>query len=111
VAAIALLEDGHQGQGYSLTGEQSLTQAERLAEIGAALGRELRFEEETPEDFRRRMTQVPAGVLDSQLQFLAGRVGIPAPTSQAVRQLTGHRARTYSEWVAAHRADFGATPA
>jgi uncharacterized protein YbjT (DUF2867 family) len=47
VAVRALLDDGHAGQAYLLTGQESLTQIERVRILGEVLGRELRFEEET----------------------------------------------------------------
>src|SRR4029077_4809389 len=53
VAARALVEDGHAGGDYVLTGPESLSQAEQVSVIGAALGRPIRFEELSPEEFRR----------------------------------------------------------
>ena len=53
VAARALSEDGHAGGDYVLTGPESLSQAEQVSIIGAAIGRRIRFEELSPEEFRR----------------------------------------------------------
>src|SRR5262249_57788490 len=49
VAVRALVEDGHDGAEYVLTGPQSLTQCEQVATIGDVIGRPLRFEEMSPE--------------------------------------------------------------
>jgi len=43
VAVAALIEDGHSGQVYELTGPRLLTFAEAVQEIGRATGRDLRF--------------------------------------------------------------------
>jgi uncharacterized protein YbjT (DUF2867 family) len=53
VAARALHEDGHAGGDYVLTGPESLSQAKQVSSIGAAIGRRIRFEELSPEEFRR----------------------------------------------------------
>ena len=53
VAARALYEDGHAGGDYVLTGPESLSQAEQVSIIGDAIGRRIRFEELSPEEFRR----------------------------------------------------------
>src|SRR3954463_8844309 len=53
VAARALYEDGHAGGDYVLTGPESLSQAEQVSVIGGVLGRQIRFEELSPEEFRR----------------------------------------------------------
>ena len=47
------LEDGHAGGDYVLTGPESLSQAEQVSIIGDAIGRPIRFEELSPEEFRR----------------------------------------------------------
>src|ERR671917_2019236 len=43
VAALALAEDGHEGQVYELTGPRMLTFEEAVGEIAAATGREIRY--------------------------------------------------------------------
>ncbi len=53
VAARALLDDGHAGGDYVLTGPESLSQAAQVRAIGDAIGRPLRFEELSPDEFRR----------------------------------------------------------
>jgi uncharacterized protein YbjT (DUF2867 family) len=41
VASAALLEDGHVGKAYELTGPETVTRAERVRLIGEALGRDI----------------------------------------------------------------------
>src|SRR4051812_44711307 len=53
VAARALYDDRHAGGDYVLTGPESLSQAKQVRIIGDVIGRSIRFEELSPEDFRR----------------------------------------------------------
>ena len=55
VAVCALSEEGHVGKDYVLTGPESLSQAEQVSIIGAAIGRRIQFEELSPEEFRREV--------------------------------------------------------
>jgi uncharacterized protein YbjT (DUF2867 family) len=110
VATAALLDDKHAGAAYQLTGPASITQAEQVRAIAAATGREVRFEELTPERARAAMAQVmPAEIADLMLGYLAGSVDTVAEVLPTVEEVTGRPARTYAEWAADHAADF--TPA
>jgi uncharacterized protein YbjT (DUF2867 family) len=108
VLGLALLDGEIKGRRVEVTGPESLTHQEVVDVIGAVIARPLRFEE------------VPSGVIASQL--VAG--GLPTkfaaalvhrwerdrdrrPTAtEEVLQLTGHPARGFNEWVAAHAASF-----
>jgi uncharacterized protein YbjT (DUF2867 family) len=52
VAARTLYQDGHAGGDYVLTGPESLSQAEQVSIIGDVLGRRVKFEELSPDEFR-----------------------------------------------------------
>ncbi|MEO3871109.1 NAD(P)H-binding protein [Nonomuraea sp. B12E4] len=109
VAALALTEEGHAGRSYVLTGPAVLTQAEQVRLIGAAIGRELRFDEQPREEARAQMVAAwgePAFV-DQSLDYWAGLVDEPEPVSPAVQEVTGRPARTFQEWAEDHAADFG----
>ena len=108
VATTALLEDGHVGARYPLTGPASTTQAEQVRAIGAAIGRDVRFEEQSPEQARRAMVgYLPAPIADILLSYWASAVGSPAPVLPTVEQVTGRPARSYAEWAVDHAEDFG----
>jgi hypothetical protein len=71
------------------------------------LGRELRFEELSPEAARERMTRhLEAETVDSLLRMFARQSGTTVPVSTAVRDVTGRPAHTYAEWAAHHAGDF-----
>lgn len=107
VAVAALLEDGHAGAAYALSGPESLTQAERAAAIGAAIGREIRFEEQPPADARAAMTaHLPGPAADMLLGYMASSVDKPAPILPAVQRVLGRPGRTFAQWAADHADDF-----
>jgi len=109
VAALALSDPEHGGQTYLLTGEESLSQPEKVAALGTALGRALSFVEATPEEIRRGMLAagLPGEVPDRLLGSLADYAREAAPTTDTVRRLLGRPAHTYAAWAQDHRAAFG----
>ena len=103
VAARALYEDGHAGGDYVLTGPASLSQAEHVSEIGAALGRRIRFEELSPEEFRRETSGTwPAPVVDMLLAAWGATIGHTAYVTSTVADVVGSPARTFRQWVTDH---------
>jgi uncharacterized protein YbjT (DUF2867 family) len=110
VAALALTDPRHAGQAYLLTGEQSLSQPEKVAALGAVLGRTLSFAEAAPEEIRRGMLAagLPDEVPDRLLGSLADYAREAGPTTGTVRRLLGRPARTYAGWASDHRAAFAA---
>jgi uncharacterized protein YbjT (DUF2867 family) len=106
-AVRVLLDDGHAGATYVLTGRESLTQAGHAQAIGAAIGRSLRFEELTPEDFRRATAAyLPAAAADDMLRYLAQYVGRTAQMSPDLEKITGRPATAFSDWAAERAASF-----
>jgi uncharacterized protein YbjT (DUF2867 family) len=108
VATTALREDGHAGRAHALTGPESLTQVEQARAIGAAIGRDVVFEELSPDQAREhwRRMGVPAQVVNALLGFLPAAVGRPARVLPTVEQVTGRPARTFAQWAAEHASDF-----
>ena len=103
VAARALYEDGHTGGDYVLTGPESLSQAEQVSVIGAALGRQIRFEELSPEEFRRETAgRWPGPVADMLLAAWGATIGRPAFVTSTVADVVGSPPRTFRQWVADH---------
>jgi uncharacterized protein YbjT (DUF2867 family) len=105
VAVRALLDGGHAGQTYELTGPQALTPADRVKIIADTTGREVRFEELTREQARAallkrvRQPKIADSILDAMAAAGAG------PVSPLVRDLTGNT-HTYAEWATFHTPDF-----
>jgi len=102
VAARALYEDGHAGGDYVLTGPESLSQAEQVRIIGEVIGRAIRFEELSPDEFRREMSLWPASIVDMLLAAWGAAVGRPAFVTSTVADVTASPARTFRQWVLDH---------
>jgi uncharacterized protein YbjT (DUF2867 family) len=106
VVARTLYQEGHAGGDYVLTGPESLSQAEQVAIIGDVVGRQVRFEELTPEEFRRETEETwPRPVVDMLLDAWGAALGRPAFVSSTVSDLLGS-ARTFREWVVDNAAAF-----
>ena len=112
VAAVAvrtLCQDGHSGVEYVLTGPLSLSQCEQIATIGSAIGRSLRIEEISPDEWLR---ELPGGLPSVAAKFLleawAAASGQPAFVTSTVGGLTGSPARTFLDWAVDHAGQFRA---
>lgn len=107
VAARALVDERHAGGDYVLTGPESLSQAAQVSAIGAVLGRQIAFEELSPEEFRRETAGIwPAPVVDMLLAAWGATIGRPAFVTSTVSDIVGLPPRTFREWVADHAAVF-----
>lgn len=111
VAVAALLEDGHAGRTYQLTGPAALTRAEVVRAIGHATGRELRFIELTEEQGREqlRASGFPDDVVEAVIDF--GRNPPPEASTvlPTVEQVTGRPANPFANWAADHAEAFERT--
>lgn len=107
VAERALLDDGYEGAAHRLTGPESITNAGQVAAIGRALGRELRFDELSPDEAGPELfPHVPPDVLPALLKTLAASVGTPPEITDTVREITGRPARPFAVWAEDHLDDF-----
>jgi uncharacterized protein YbjT (DUF2867 family) len=102
VAVRALTEDGHAGVRYLLSGPAVLTQAEQLAAIGHALGRDLTWEELPRPEAQQELTAAwgDAGFAASALDTWEGFVTHPEVITSTVREVTGVPARSFADWAA-----------
>jgi uncharacterized protein YbjT (DUF2867 family) len=106
-AITVLLNDGHAGTRYVLTGPQSLTQAEQVEAIGAAIGRDLRTEELPLDVFRQAATaHMPAAVVEDLLHYYARYNGRLAQMSPDLDKLLDRPATTFADWATEHAARF-----
>lgn len=117
VAVLALLEDGHAGRAYDMTGPATLSVREQVAAIAAAIGADVRLDEVSrPEALR--LLQEQGGWAAVNGPFLLGYEGFsageeypeiaadelaPLPT---VEQVTGRPARSFARWALDHADDF-----
>ncbi|GHI08467.1 FMN-dependent NADH-azoreductase [Streptomyces cellostaticus] len=111
VAERALLDDGHEGAAHRLTGPGATTNAEQIAAIGRAVGRELTLVEVSAKEAGPELfPHVPQAMLDRLLQTFEATVGVPPEITGTVEKLTGTPARTFAQWARDHAEDFRPQP-
>ncbi|MGI8988444.1 MAG: hypothetical protein ACR2I2_02530 [Bryobacteraceae bacterium] len=107
VAVHALCEDGHAGAEYVLTGPESLSQFEQVSAIGRAIGRSLRIEEISPDEWRRESLPLwHASIVNMLLDAWAAAIGQPAYVTATVAEVTSAPARTFLQWATDHATEF-----
>jgi uncharacterized protein YbjT (DUF2867 family) len=108
IAMKVLVEATHGGRTYALTGPHSLTQHEKVALIGQAVGERFAFMESPPEQVRQAMLAqgLPPDVPDRLLGYLATCLEQPGPVTSDVRELLGRPALSFRQWAADHAAAF-----
>jgi uncharacterized protein YbjT (DUF2867 family) len=107
VAARSLCDDRHAGRDYVVTGPQALSQVEQVTTIGTAIGRSVRFEELSPDDFRREMAgRWPPAIVNMLLAAWGAAIGHPAFMTSTVSEITGSAPRTFHQWATDHAAAF-----
>jgi uncharacterized protein YbjT (DUF2867 family) len=113
VAAQTLYQDGHAGGDYVLTGPASLSQAEQVSIIGDVVGRRIKFEELSPDEFRSETEgRWPRPAVDMLLAAWSATMGRPAFITTTVLDILGSAPRSFRQWVADHATAFmeGPTP-
>jgi uncharacterized protein YbjT (DUF2867 family) len=104
VATAALLDDGHDGQVYELTGPRALRFEEAAAEIAAATGRDVRFVRVPADAFHAGMLEagVPTGEAEL-VSWIFGEVldGRNAQPQDGVRRALGRAPRDFGEYARA----------
>ncbi|GAA2065053.1 NAD(P)H-binding protein [Streptomyces albiaxialis] len=101
VAATALLEEGHGGADYLLTGPERISLREKIATLGSAVGRSVEFVELTPDQARTAMREqgVPEHMIDFQLEVFADPPAEYNTPNGVVEKVTGRPARTFADWA------------
>jgi uncharacterized protein YbjT (DUF2867 family) len=107
VAVLALTEDGHTGKTYALTGPEAITQAEQVRILGEVVGKPATVEEMTPEQAREAVSAwADESYAEAALAYWASLVDNPEPVTSTVEEVTGHPARTFTQWARDHIEDY-----
>lgn len=111
VAVAALLNDGHEGQAYALSGAESVSQARQVELIGQAVGKPLWVEDLIGDEARAELqtwfgTYGTPELVETMLGYFKSQVGRPAEVLDTVERVTGKPARTFAQWAVDHKADF-----
>jgi uncharacterized protein YbjT (DUF2867 family) len=108
VAATALLQEGHVGKEYVLTGPESLTRAEMVRRIGVALGREVPFVELSPDEAAAALEPSMGEYARWYVDNVGQLVEHPQPVDPTFEQVMGRRGTTFGQWAARNVEQFRA---
>ena len=107
VAVRTLCEAGHAGAEYVLTGPESLSQSEQIATVGSVLGRSIRIEDISAEDWMRELPSfMPPFVAKYLAEAWAAASGQPAFVTSKIAEVTGSPAHTFLDWATDHASEF-----
>jgi (4-alkanoyl-5-oxo-2,5-dihydrofuran-3-yl)methyl phosphate reductase len=104
VAVKALVEQGHEGKTYVLTGSQALSYAEAAAVLGAAIGKPVSYVDVPPAETRAQMVRagLPEWLADDMVTMQAGIAGSSGVISTDVEKILGRPPRTFAEFARDH---------
>jgi uncharacterized protein YbjT (DUF2867 family) len=109
VAVRSLTEPGHQQRIYDLTGPEALTFEEMADELSHAAGKKITYVHVPPEFARKQLLQLglPRWLVEDMIVLSASfREGYGAEVSTAVRDVTHHAPRSFSEFARDYAAVF-----
>lgn len=109
-AAAALLEDGHEGEPYTLTGPEAITFFRVAGYLREALGHEVEYLDVPDETALQGMVeQGPPEFVAGQIVTVFGllRGGAQERTTGMVQTLTGRKPRGFVDFAREHAAPFG----
>jgi len=106
IAAILADPTQHAGQSYPLYGPVELTPPEIAEIVSHTLGKEVRYEKITGEQWVREVTGQDIPFLAQHIQAIAEmhHNGLMAGTNDLVEKITGRRPMTVAEFTEKHRA-------
>jgi len=106
IAAILADPSDHAGQTYSLFGPAELTPPEIAEIVGKTLGKEVRYEKITGEQWVREVAGQDIPFLAQHVQAIAAMhaQGQMAGTNDVVETITGRRPQSVAEFVEKHKA-------
>lgn len=91
---------------YAPTGPAAVRRVDAVRLIGAAIGREVRFVELSPEQARERWRDVYPEVVIDWFLDMGGQPDGNAVVLPDVEQVLGRPGRTFAEWAVDHADDF-----
>jgi uncharacterized protein YbjT (DUF2867 family) len=106
VAATVLLEDGHVGKAYELTGPETLSRAEMVRLIGEALGRDIPYVGLTHEQAVEQLTPIMGEYARWYVDGMAELAKHPQRAVPTVEAITGRPATTFAQWAVRHADHF-----
>ncbi|MEV7622808.1 NAD(P)H-binding protein [Actinoplanes sp. NPDC089786] len=102
IAAKVLLEDGHAGRSYYLTGPEAVSRREKVTALGAALGRELTFVDLPRDAGVEQLSLVMGEHAEWYVNGLESLAEYPQAVDPAAAELLGRPGMTLAEWARRH---------
>ena len=109
VTVAALVEDGHEGETYEITGPAAISYAECAAILSEELGRQVRYVSVSDEDARAALVEAGIGPKAAlALVEIDGlfRTGFGAPVTDVVERVTGRAPRDFRTFARENAALF-----
>jgi uncharacterized protein YbjT (DUF2867 family) len=107
LAAVMVLQGGHDGETLRLTGPQALRPAEQVAIVAGATGRPMRFEPQPQDQAREEMRAImPEPFVDAIFRFFADGDYDDSRVDPTLPRLLGQPAGTLAAWAARHAGRF-----
>ena len=105
VGVAALTGDGHAGQAYAITGPEALTRDQVAAKISAAIGKPVRYQAVSAQEFETGMRG--AGVPEAYVSLMGAlygfvRAGQTATLTNDVQQVTGQAPISFDQFARDH---------
>lgn len=105
VAVVALSTGGHEGQGYTLTGDKPMNGEEYAAVLSEVLGKPIKFVDVPPDVAQQGMLMggMPAEYAEAVMNLmLAMRAGHAEFVNDTFERLTGRKPMSFADWVRKH---------
>ncbi|MEU0534381.1 NAD(P)H-binding protein [Amycolatopsis tolypomycina] len=102
VATLALTTSGHEGATYGLTGGEALTAEQQVAILAEAIGRPLKYVEETESAAKERLIRMygwPAKAIDGLFALKRESAPHERVVFDTIERLLGRPPRTFAAWA------------
>jgi NAD(P)H dehydrogenase (quinone) len=107
LAAVLLVDPGHEGQIYDVSGPHAIDLHETARILTKATRRAITYHAETPDEARASRAGNPDWLVEGWIgSYLMLDTGEGSVTSHTIEQLTGKRPMTLSEFLAAEPSSF-----
>ncbi|MEU0489723.1 NAD(P)H-binding protein [Nocardiopsis sp. NPDC006139] len=108
VAVRALVDEGHAGRAYLMTGPEAVSQRDQVRMLGEAVGVAARWEEQPREEAAAELTALfgDAGYAEAALEYWASLAERPEEVSGDVERVLGRPALPFSRWARDRADDF-----
>ncbi|MDX3104588.1 NmrA family NAD(P)-binding protein [Nonomuraea angiospora] len=101
VAATVLVEGGHGGRTYVLTGPEAITLRQKVEILGTSIGSHVEYVELTVDEARAKWAA--DGMGEQTIEFLVHALGdtpeVGYTVVPTVREITGRDARSFAQWA------------